>query len=159
MASDLQRTIVYLDNHETRIRRLETQEVGLGIFGGKFAWAFQFGEDGGGVVADLARIGPVRIPEGITSVTLDKISMMATLSGSIIFKVMSASFGTAIASFTEVSSASDRPSLSSARSGTKTSFTSWDLIWASGDELFVEVVGAATTIEQVVFQMEGNIQA
>jgi hypothetical protein len=25
--------------------------------------------------------------------------------------------------------------------------------------LFVEVVGAATSIEQIIFQMEGNIQA
>ena len=84
--------------------------------------------------------------------------MMATVSGSIIFKIMSAAFSTSGIPGTEVSASGDRPLISSAFAAEKTSFSAWDLVWASGDELFVEVVGAATTIEQVIFQMEGTIQ-
>ena len=128
------------------------------FYNNRFAWALSFGQEGGGVIPDLQRVGPMRIPQGITTVTLDRVTMMATVSGSIIFKIMSAAFSTSGIPATEVSASGDRPSISSAFAAEKTSFTSWDLVWNSGDELFVEVVGAATTIEQCIVQLEGTIQ-
>src|SRR3990172_10838690 len=32
-ANDLRRTLEFLENHETRLRRLETQEIGVGVLG------------------------------------------------------------------------------------------------------------------------------
>ncbi len=157
--TDLERGI--LDEQlrqDERIEDLETQDV-PSIGGARFAWAFEFGLEGQGVIPAATRVGPIRVLDQITSVTLKLVSMMATVSGSITFKIMSAAFSTSSIPATEVSDSSSRPLITTAFAAEKTTFGgTWDVVWASGDELFIETVGAATTIEQVTVQLEGTIQ-
>ena len=125
----------------------------------RFAWAFQSGKEGSGVIADAVRSAPIRSPAGITSVTLDKATISATVSGSITISVWSAAFSTSGIPATEVSDSAERIILTTAFAVEKATFSgSWDLVWNSGDELFIEVEGIATTIEQSMIILEGEIQ-
>jgi hypothetical protein len=97
----------------------------------------------------------VPIPAEWKNFTVTRVRVMANASGSVALDIRKATFA-ATPSFSTICG-TDYPSLSSAQTLDKTSFTGWTLALTGGDILRFMATGDATTITQLTIIIEGTI--